>query len=179
MLQITIPEWEYYDSRENLFHSYKEKTISLEHSLVSISKWESKWQKPFLIKDEKTYEESIDYIRCMTITQNIDPDIYYGLSDENMRDISEYINSQMTATWFGNGGNKKPSREIVTSELIYYWMLALNIPPEYAKWHLNRLFTLIRICDEKNSPKKMSTRERLERQKRLNEVRKKQLGTRG
>lgn len=179
MLIITIPESEYYDESNEEFIIYKEQVLQLEHSLVSISKWESKWCKPFLSKEDKPAEEIIDYVRCMTITQNVAPDVYYRLTENNLMEINKYIDSPMTATTFhddSRGGN----REIITSEIIYYWMVTFNIPFECQKWHLNRLLTLIRVCNIKsNPPKKMSKNEILRRNRELNEARKQSLKTRG
>lgn len=179
MLQIKIPASEYYDEVNNEFVYVKEQTLQLEHSLVSISKWESKWNKPFLAQKDMTAEELLDYIRCMTITQNVNPLVYMNLPSEAIGRINDYINAKMTATWF-NHREKRASREIVTSEIIYYWMVALGIPFECQKWHLNRLLTLIEVCSIKNQPsKKMSKREVMARNARLNELRKKKLRTRG
>lgn len=179
MLQIKIPASEYYDEVNNEFVYVKEQTLQLEHSLVSISKWESKWNKPFLAQKDMTAEELLDYIRCMTITQNVNPLVYMNLPSEAIGRINDYINAKMTATWF-NHREKRASREIVTSEIIYYWMVALGIPFECQKWHLNRLLTLIEVCSIKNQPsKKMSKREVMARNARLNELRKKKLKTRG
>lgn len=179
MLIITIPESEYYDESNEEFIIYKEQVLQLEHSLVSISKWESKWCKPFLSRDDKPAEEIIDYVRCMTITQNVAPDVYYRLTENNLTEINKYIDNPMTATTFhddSRGGN----REIITSEIIYYWMVTFNIPFECQKWHLNRLLTLIRVCNIKsNPPKKMSKNEILRRNRELNEARKQSLKTRG
>ena len=180
MLTITIPSMELYDGEKNEFIHTKEYVLQLEHSLVSISKWEAKWCKTFLSKKEKTYEETIDYIKCMTITQNVDPVVYSYLSKENIEQINNYISAPMTATWFSNENNGGMNREQVTSELIYYWMIAMNIPFECQKWHLNRLLTLIRVCNIKNqSPKKMSKSEIMSRNAALNAARRKQLNTRG
>ena len=179
MLTITIPARELFDDRTNEFVYTKDQTLQLEHSLVSISKWESKWHKPFLTKETKTEEEMRDYIRCMTITQNVDPSVYLGLSRNNLVQIKQYIDDTMTATTF-NDKNKKQSRQVITSELIYYWMVSLNIPFECQKWHLNRLLTLIHICDIKNTPaKKMSRRDVMSRNASLNAARRAKLGTRG
>lgn len=149
MLKITIPENELFDERRNEFINIKETTICLEHSLVSISKWESKYKKPFLSKEPKTQKETTDYIKFMTITQNVDPMVYYFISKENMKKINDYIDDPMTATIINDQSNKG-GEKIITSELIYYWMVALNIPFRCEKWHLNRLITLIRVCDIKN-----------------------------
>lgn len=161
MLQVHIPPTEYFDEASNEFIEVKEYTLQLEHSLISISKWESKWCKPFLGKEEKTEEETLDYIRCMTITQNVDPLAYRSLPNSEILRIKEYINAPMTATWFNDREKRAPSRKVITSELVYYWMVAQNIPFECEKWHFNRLMTLIRICSEKNQPpKKMSKHDR-------------------
>lgn len=180
MLKITIPEGELFNEETQEFITCKEQTIQLEHSLVSLSKWESKWHKPFLGKEEKTFEETIDYVRCMTITQNVDPNVYKFLSNDNIKEINDYIGDPMTATTFNEikGGSK--SREIITSEVLYYDMIALNIPFECQKWHLNRLMTLIKVCDIKSQPpKKMSRRELMNRNAALNAARRKQLNSKG
>ena len=180
MLVITIPETEMYDSEKNEFFTLKEITLQLEHSLVSLSKWESKWCKPFLSKDEKTAEETIDYIKCMTITQNIDYKVYERLTRQNIEEINKYIEAPMTATTFYNDTQKGRGKETITSELIYYWMISLNIPMECQKWHLNRLLTLIRVCNVKNSPpKKMGRGEITRRNAALNAARRKQYNTSG
>lgn len=180
MLQVTIPKAEYYDDFNECFVYVKEHTLTLEHSLVSVSKWEQKWHKPFLVKDKKTREENNDYVRCMTLTQNVDPNVYLNIPDSVMKEIMAYIDDPMTATWFPEDKNKKVSREIITSEIIYYWMIALEIPPDYQKWHLNRLLTLIRVCNAKNTPsKKMSKKELLSRQRSLNAARRQAMNTKG
>ena len=181
MLQITIPSRDdLWDESKGEFVTSKEQKLVLEHSLVSLSKWESKWCKPFLSRQEKTTEETIDYIRCMTLTQNVDSMVYNFLTDDNIRDVNAYIEAPMTATWFSNSNTGKQNREQITAELVYYWMIALNIPFECQKWHLNRLLTLIRVCEVKNSPpKKMSRREILNRNAALNAARRKQLNSKG
>lgn len=179
MLTITIPAVEMWDEKEEQFVYSPETTLELEHSLVSLSKWESKWQKPFLSGKEKTEEEVLDYIKCMTLTPNVSPIIYDHLSEDNITDINHYIDAPMTATTFSDRNNK-PSREIITAELIYYWMITANIPFKCEEWHLNRLLTLIKVCGIKNSPpKKMSKREIMSRNASINAARKKQLNTRG
>lgn len=180
MLRIIIPSTEMWDEVNEKFVDSKEQVLQLEHSLVSLSKWESKWCKPFLSKENKTFEETIDYIRCMTINQNIPDEVYNCLTGENIREINEYISAPMTATRFSNDVMGKGSREQITSELIYYWMIALNIPFECQKWHINRLLTLIRVCNIKNQPsKKMSRREIMSRNTALNAARRKKLRTNG
>ena len=146
MLQITIPPVELWDEEKQEFSMSKEYTLQLEHSLVSLSKWESKWCKPFLTKEPKTYEETLDYIKCMTLTQNVKPEVYGYLTRANVDDINNYIDAPMTATTFSEERRGSAGREQVTAELVYYWMIALNIPFECQKWHLNRLLTLIKVC---------------------------------
>ena len=180
MLKLVIPDKEIYDERTNEFLNIKGATLQLEHSLVSLSKWESKWCKPFLSKKDKTTEELLDYIKCMTLTQNVNPDIYKYLSNSTVNQINEYINAPMTATTFYEEKGGKKSSEQVTSELIYYWMVALNIPFECQKWHLNRLLTLIKVCNIKNQPpKKRSKKDIAAQYARINAERKRQLNTRG
>ena len=180
MLQITIPAREMWDEQNNEFVYTNEQTLQLEHSLISLSKWESKWNKPFLSKESKTYEETLDYVKCMTLTQKVSPEIYANLTDENMRDIQRYIEAPMTATTFSEEKNTKGNREIVTSELIYYWMIALGIPLECEKWHLNRLLTLVRVCNIKNSPpKKRGKNAIMSRNASLNAARRKRLNSKG
>ena len=180
MLTITIPAGELWDEKNQQFISVKEQTLQLEHSLVSLSKWESKWCKPFLSQKEKTLEETIDYVKCMTITPNVKPEVYNFLTNSNVNQINKYIEAPMTATWFTKDRAGKSSSEQVTSELIYYWMIALNIPFECQKWHLNRLLTLIKVCNIKNQPaKKMSKRDIMSRNSALNAARRKQLHTKG
>ena len=181
MLQITIPSTEFWDEKNNEFISTKEQTLQLEHSLVSLSKWESKWCKPFLSKDKaRTFEETIDYVRCMTITQNVDPNVYNYLTNGNIEKVNEYIAAPMTATWFAEDKTGKAGGEQITAELIYYWMISFNVPFECQKWHLNRLLTLIRICEVKNKPpKKMSKRDIASQNAKLNAARKKKYNTRG
>ena len=180
MLRITIPAVELWDEvKEEFITAEKEQTLMLEHSLVSLSKWESKWCKPFLSKEAKTSEETIDYIKCMTITQNIDESIYDRLTSSNINAVMDYIEAPMTATTF-SGQTKQGAKEIVTSEVIYCSMIALNIPMECQKWHLNRLLTLIRVCNIKNTPpKKMSRREVINKYAELNAARKKQFNSAG
>ena len=181
MLQIKIPITpEGWDEAKNEFVEAREQVLQLEHSLVSLSKWESKWCKSFFSRQAKSYEETIDYIKCMTVTKNVDPEVYDHLTTANVAEINKYIESPMTATYFNEDKSGKSSKETVTSELIYYWMIALNIPFECQKWHLNRLLTLIRVCNIKNQPpKKMSKRDIMSRNHALNAARRKQYGTRG
>lgn len=181
MLSITIPAVEHWDeSRQEFVNLEKAQTLKLEHSLVSLSKWESKWCKPFFSKTRKTKDEITDYIKCMTLTQNVNPITYSFLTNENYEQINKYIEAPMTATWFSKEQKRGSSREQVTSELIYYWMIALGIPFECQKWHINRLLTLIKVCNIKNQPtKKMGRRTTMSRNAALNAARRKRLGTRG
>ena len=180
MLQLTIPALEKYDEENDEFIATKEQVLQVEHSLVSISKWESKWCKPFLNRETKSTEEIIDYIRCMTITQNVPKEAYANVTDENVTDINKYIEAPMSATWFNDYEKKAQSKEIITSEIIYYWMITYNIPITCQKWHLNRLLTLIRVCDKKNAPaKKMSTAEIMTRNTNLNNERRAKMNNKG
>lgn len=181
MLQISIPiSPEGWDEEKQEFVEPQEKILQLEHSLVSVSKWESKWHKAFLTNNSKTDEEMFDYIRCMTITQNVDPSLYNYLTANNVEQIKAYIEDPMSATIISKGSEGKSNREIVTSELIYYWMISLNIPMECQKWHLNRLLKLIEVCNIKNTPpKKRSKSDIMRSNAALNAARRKQLGTKG
>ena len=180
MLQITIPATELYDEKKQEFITIKEHVLQLEHSLVSISKWESKYNKVFLSKEEKTTDEILYYIKCMTITQNIPDEAYRCITRDNIEQINEYISAPMSATWFSKQAPSKINREQTTSELIYYWMIALNVPFECQKWHLNRLLTLIRVCNIKNTPpKKMSKQSLMQRNAALNAARRHQYNTTG
>lgn len=155
-------------------------TLQMEHSLVSIHKWESKWNKPFLSNKGMTDEETFDYIQCMTVTENVDPGIYNYLSQENIKQIQKYIEAPMTATTFSKEQGGKNNKEIITAELIYYWMISLQIPVEFQYWHINQLLTLIRVCNIKNQPpKKMSKRDIMSRNAALNAQRRAQLNTKG
>ena len=180
MLQITVKGATLYDEATNKIIITKDTTLQLEHSLVSLSKWESKWKVHYLSNDKLTPEMSIDYVRCMTTTQNVDPKIYTYLTEEDMKRIREYIDDPMTATTFKNN-RRTPNRQVITAEIIYYWMVSLQIPFDPCqKWHLNRLLTLIRVCDEKNSPKKkMSRREAMNQQRSLNAARRAKYNTTG
>lgn len=179
MLRLIVPEKELYDERTGLFVRTKKQVLQLEHSLVSLSKWESKWHKPFLSKNDKNGEEMLDYIRCMTITQNVPDEVYFALDTNELMKINDYLNDSMTATTITKQQGKSRG-EIITSEIIYYWMISLQIPFECEKWNLNRLLTLIEVCNIKNSPgKKMSKSEIMRRNRTLNAARKQQMHTRG
>lgn len=180
MLEITIPSMELYDEVNEEFITIDEKTLQLEHSLISISKWESKWHKAFLAKGDKTTEEIIDYIRCMTLNKGIDDRLYNYLSPDNVNQVVSYIEEPMTATWFSEDNSGEKNHEVVTSELIYYWMIELHIPVDFQRWHLNRLLTLIRVCTIKNTPpKKMSKRDIMNRNSALNKARRAAMNSKG
>jgi hypothetical protein len=188
MLEIKVNGVELFDDDKQEFSTIPSATLHLEHSLISISKWESKWHKPFLENSDKmSQEEIIDYIKCMTLSSSsVDERIYLIMSQKNIEDIIAYIQNPMTATWFSEDkNNKKSKREIITSELIYYWMVALQIPFECQKWHLNRLLTLVRVCNAKNeeaSPStknKMSQRQMMARAAALNAQRQAKYHTKG
>lgn len=182
MLYITIPSREFFDEKNNVFIEVKGQTIQLEHSLVSISKWESRWKKPYLSpNNNKTNEEFIDYIKCMTITQNVNPSLYFGLTEDNITDIAKYIEDPMSARLIVDLGGRKTNREVITSEYIYYYMFSFNIPLECQKWHLNRLLNLINLFSIKNQPKKKGriTRAEMIERDRLNKERKEKWNTKG
>ena len=180
MLTLKIPDKRLWDEVNEEFVCIKGATINLEHSLVSISKWEMKWKKPFL-GSERTREETIDYIRCMTISQNVDPEVYQYIDNATIAVVNNYINDPMTATWFSKQQGKGPSKsQVITNEIIYYWMISLGIPFECQKWHLNRLLTLVRVCEVKNAPKKkMSKKATLSQNAALNAQRRQARGTKG
>lgn len=182
VLEVRVSKEEYFDEETNTFVEGDEFILFFEHSLVSISKWESKWEVPFLTDDEKTDEQTIDYIRCMLISPEPDFDFMHYMTQKNFDDIQEYIAKKMTATWFHEREKSGPAREKITSELIYYWMIAQNVPMECQYWHLNRLLTLIKVCGHKNSPPKKGTKSAAEvaaSRRALNEQRKAQYNTRG
>lgn len=179
MLVINIPQQEFFNDEKQEFLSIESHVIELEHSLISISKWESKWKKPFISTNNKTTEETLDYIYCMLLNEE-DKDFIKLLTPENIKSINNYIADPMTATTFYEEDKTYGKKEVITSELIYYWMVASNVPKECENWHINRLLTLLRICSIKNTPpKKMSRRDIMSRNRALNEARKKQLNTHG
>jgi len=180
MLKLFIKQEEFWDERNGKFITYPDTKLELEHSLASLSKWESKHQKPFLVITEKTDTEWLDYIEAMIITPNYDPNDVSRLKDSDFEEIYKYVDSKQSATTFGKLPEHKGPSEIITSELIYYWMVAFNIPFECENWHLNRLFALIRVCNIKNQkPKKRSLKEMAEERTAINNARREKLGTRG
>lgn len=193
MLEITIPKHEEWDEEIQKFVGLdKDYVLSLEHSLVSISKWEQKWHKPFLSEDKKTYEQTCDYIRCMNLTEGVPDEVFVRIPTDVVDKVNEYIKDPATATWFtedeitgkgsGKGRNKK---EVVTNEIVYYWMIELHIPESFQYWHFNRLMTLIRVIDTKheeadpNSKKRMSRNDILARNAKLNAARRKAMHSKG
>lgn len=179
MLRIKLPEIELFDEVKEEFTNIKSQTIEIEHSLSAIAKWESRWKKPFFSREEKTEKESIEYIRCMTLNDVEDDRVYRYLPSVVFEKIVEYMSDDMTATTFSDF-QVSPRREIITSEIIYYWMTVSNIPFECDKWHINRLLALIRVCNIKNTPpKKMSRREVRQQNAELNAIRRARLHTKG
>ena len=181
MLTLTVPGVELFDNKTQKFSTTETTVLELEHSLVSLSKWESKWNIPFLGRDEKTNEQIIDYVKLMTLTPDVPDEVYLRLSDENYEQINGYINSKQTATWFREDPNSPKNREIITAEIIYYLMIALKIPQEYQWWHLARLFTLVRVLNQKNQPPKKAgnTQSAAAQRRALNEARQRQYNTTG
>lgn len=185
MLEIVVPEGEFFDEAKNEFVYVDQTVLQLEHSLISLSKWESKHHRAFLKKNPpKTYEETVDYIRCMTINSKVDPEVYRHLGSANIQKIHDYIDNPMTAVYFPKEKEGAHNRDTVTSELIYYWMIACGIPFECQKWHLNRLMALIKVCNIKNSQKPGRKQRRMDRdsiraRNELNEARLKKYNTTG
>jgi len=180
MLRIIVPGIELYDEVREEFTNAEGFVLELEHSLVSLSKWESLYEKPFLSKEKHTDQEVIDYIRAMILNDNYPEEVIERISKENFEQVHAYIDAKMTATWFTENKNEPKSREIITAELIYYWMIKLNIPIEFERWHLNRLFTLIKVFNLKDGKqRKMSRSEILARNREINAQRKSDFGTSG
>lgn len=182
MLRIELEGEEEFDEEREEFIKHPKVTLQLEHSLISIRKWEEKWKKPFLGRKEKTEEELLDYVRCMTINSNVDPSVYQRLNVSQIDEIVDYIKDSMTATFFRSEKveGQAPSREIITAEIVYYWMIKLGIPLEFEKRHFEQLMTLIKVFNAKDGPKKKRNRlEALREQRALNEARKKAANSRG
>lgn len=183
-LTVTVPGRELFNDETGEFLYTKDTVLTLEHSLVSISKWESKWHKSFFSRKEKSFEEAIDYFRCMTISNGVDDNVFYTIarSPKILEKIDSYVKDPMTATVINKSRVKgRSSSEMITSELIYYWMTELNIPFDPCqKWHINRLMTLIEVCKIKSQPgKKMSKNEIFKSNSELNRARRAKHGTKG
>ncbi len=190
MLKVSVPKSEMWSDTLGRFITIdKDYELNLEHSLIAISKWESKWHKPFLSDEAKSYEETCDYIRCMNTTHGVPDEVFKLLPDSVIAEANEYIGDPATATWFNEakkdglpGRNKK---EVITSEIVYYWMIELNIPEAYAKWHFNRLMTLIKVINIKheeadpNRKNKMSRNEILAQNAKLNAARRAAMHSKG
>lgn len=180
MLKIIIEDEELYDEESNTFQTTERFEFEVEHSLLSLSKWEANYKKPFLSSGKLSTEEIFQYVMYMILTPNVTEKIVNDSSTKIFSEVNDYINSSQSATTFGEMPQKRGPGEVITSELIYYWMVAFNIPFECEKWHLNRLFSLIRICNIKNSkPEKVSRHEAAMRNRALNEKRKAELNTTG
>lgn len=185
MLTLRFEKQAFFDEEKNEFIDNAELEIKLEHSLASVSKWESIFEKPFLTEEEKSHEETLSYIKCMNLDEDFSEEIDHRLTEDHLKKINDYITAKMTATWFREAPNKPRSREIITAEVIYYWMISLNIPIECQHWHLNKLFTLIKVVNEKTqqaqngNKKKPMSRSDLDQRRALNQARKAQMGTTG
>ena len=179
MLELHIPEVEWFDESKQEFVYTKDVTLKLEHSLIALSKWEAKWKTPFL-GTPKTDEQTLDYIRAMTINPNVDPNVYLAISDAQQQEISDYISDEMTATTFLDLGGP-PKQQVVTAEVIYYWMISSQVPfTPCENWHLDKLLTLLRVISVKNAPKKkMSRSEIAARNRSLNAQRRQQMNSTG
>ncbi len=183
MLEIIVPSAELFDPVTNKFIDVDAVTLRLEHSLVSLSKWESAFEKPFLSKENKTPEEVFGYVKHMNSTPDVPSDVYDRLTQANMDEISKYMNAKFSATWFSElPGQNKTSRDVITAEVIYYWMNSLNVPMECEHWHLNRLITLIKVHNAKNQPQKKGQRptgSAMQARRELAAARREQYGTKG
>ena len=180
MLEIDIAENEMYLPGSNRFVTIPACTLTLEHSLISLAKWESKWNIPYFDYSDKTMAQNLDYIRCMAIGKIKNDTTFDALSPENITTITDYINAPMTATTFQKKNHSKNKKEIVTAETIYARMFAHRIPMECEKWHLNRLLTLLRVCDLQNSPReKMTKQQTASWNAQQNAVRRAKYNTRG
>lgn len=181
MLIINVAETELFDEANDTFVTAPAVKLKLEHSLVSLAAWESKWEKPFLSDEQHTYEETVSYIQFMCIKPSVTEDTLGRISSEQFKEINNYIEAKMTATWFKElPGASRMNKEVITAEIIYYWMTALNVPLEWESRHLNRLFTLIKVLNEKNKPAKKQPRSTtLEQHRSINEARRAQYAKKG
>lgn len=177
MLVITVPGVESFDNDNEIFVRPNDEVLNLEHSLVSLSKWESRYEKPFLSDAEKTDDEIRGYVNAMSLTGDISPEVLYRLTNENFQAIYEYINAKMTATWFRETTQPRGyNHEVVTAEIIYHWIVALSIDWQVQNWHLNQLITLVKTINEKNkaasdTKKKAPTSAQMEDRRQLMESR--------
>lgn len=182
MLRLKVVTDEGFNDETQQFVDVMSFDLELEHSLVSLSKWEEIWEVPFLGNQEKTKEQTLSYIMCMDLLGNFTQEIFPHLKADQFLQITEYIDAKKTATTVTERPGP-PSTQIVTSELIYYWMIALNIPVEFETWHLNRLLMLIKVCNIQNSkgdPKnRMSSSEAAAQRRALNDQRRREFGSRG
>jgi DNA-binding transcriptional regulator YiaG len=180
VLVVTVPLREGFNHETQEFVVLDGFELKLEHSLVTLSKWESHFKKPFLSDTEKSDEELLWYVRAMILNKKVPPELFLRMSKQNIQDINDYIADSMTATWFNEPKTSGKSREKITAELIYYWMIEFGIPVEFEHWHLNRLLTLIKVCSHKKAPpKKMSPAEVMRMREELNEQRKREMKTTG
>ena len=180
MLKIHIAPQDVFDERTQKFGTLPGYDLEFEHSLASLSKWESQWEKPFMGRTEKTDEEAVSYIRDMCLTPDVPPEAFTRITGGQHRQIQDYISAKMTATFFSDDAKQPPSREIITAELLYYWMIASNIPFECQYWHLNKLLALLKVCAKKSEkPKKMSRSEIDARNRQLNAQRRARMGSSG
>lgn len=184
MLKLTIHGTEQFDEASNEFFTPADVNLELEHSLISLSKWEAIWEKPFLSAEEKTTDETFSYIECMCLTPDVPPETFRRLRGDHLETINKYIEAKMSATWFTDApAPKGRSREVITAEIMYHWIVAFTLPLDVENWHLNRFFTLVKVCNEKNAPpdkkKKMSPQQIMERNRALNEKRLQELKTKG
>lgn len=180
MLEITTREDEFYDERADKFIQIPACTLTLEHSLISLAKWESRWHKPYFDGLAKSSAEDLDYIKCMVIGNVKDDHVFSTLSTENIYTIKEYINNPMTATTFQKKTSGKNKKEVTTAETLYAHMFAHRIPMDCQKWHLNRLLTLLRVCDLQNAPReKMSKKQTASWNAEQNAARRAKYNTRG
>lgn len=181
MLRLHIPDRDFWDPIEEKFIHCLGADLELEHSLESVSKWETKWHIPFHDdRHKKTYEQNVDYVRCMTLTEGVDPKVYNYMTEQNVQDIVDYIGDSATATWFRNTSTRHGKKEIVTAEVIYFWMTTYNIPESYQRWHLNKLMTLLRVAAEKSNPDNKKNRTNFAAERRaLNAARRKKFNTKG